>query len=421
MIALVDVNNFYVSCERVFQPALRTRPVVVLSNNDGCVIARSNEAKALGITMGKPFFQIEYLIEKERLAVFSSNYTLYGDLSSRVMEILQMFTPETEIYSIDEAFLDLRIEAGEEFVFPTIADKAQFIKQKIYQWTGLPVSIGIAANKTLAKIANRFAKKNELGVFELIEENSINEVLAGLPVAEVWGIGERSSLKLRALGIENALQLKLMDRRHARKLLGVTGARIVEELGGANCLPLELVPPPKKNLCCSRSFGVTIESFDELKDALEMYLTNAGTKLRKGKLTARAVTVFLATNRFAKTDQYSSSVTIELAQATGSTRELREWTTQALTKIFKKGYKYKKVGVILQGLAPETAETNRLYDAQTYEKDRRLMTAMDALNAKFGREAIRFGIAPKTRNWQMKAEMKSNRYTTCLDEVLKIF
>jgi DNA polymerase V len=420
MIALVDVNNFYVSCERVFAPALRRHPVVVLSNNDGCVIARSNEAKALGITMGKPFFQIEYLIEKENLAVFSSNYTLYGDLSSRVMEALQMFAPETEIYSIDEAFLNLQIEGAEKLAFQTIAEKAYFIKQKIYQWTGLPVSIGIASNKTLAKIANRVAKRNGLGVFDMTDEYLINEVLREMPVAEVWGIGERSSLKLCALGIENVLQLKNLDRRHARKLLNVTGTRIIEELGGVNCLPLELVPPPKKNICCSRSFGTTVESFDELKEALESYLTTAGVKMRKGKLTARAVTVFLATNRFAKTEQYSNSVTIELAHATNSTRELREWTCKCLTKIFKKGYKYKKVGVILQGLQPEVAETVRLYHEKNYEKDKRLMAAMDALTTKFGREAIRFGVASQEQNWQMKAEMKSNRYTTCIEEVLQI-
>jgi DNA polymerase V len=420
MIALVDVNNFYVSCERVFKPELRLRPVVVLSNNDGCVIARSNEAKALGITMGKPYFQIEYLIEKENFVIFSSNYTLYGDMSARVMEALQMFAPEAEVYSIDEAFLDLQLEGSEKLKFQTIAGKAQFIKQKIYQWTGLPVSIGIAPNKTLAKIANRVAKKNGLGVFELTDEHLINEVLREMPVADVWGIGYRSSLKLRALGIENAFQLKTTDRRHARKLLSVTGARIVEELGGANCLPLELAPPPKKNICCSRSFGGAVESFDELKEALESYLTTAGIKMRKGKLTAPAVTVFLSTNRFAKTEQYSNSLTIELANATNSTRELRDWTTKALKEIFRKGYKYKKVGVILQGLQPEGAETVRLYHEKDYEKDKRLMAAMDTITQKFGKESIRFGLPGKDKSWQMKAEMKSNRYTTCLDEVLQI-
>lgn len=418
MIALVDVNNFYVSCERVFAPELRRRPVVVLSNNDGCVIARSNEAKALGITMGKPYFQIEYLVEKEKLVVFSSNYTLYGDMSARVMEALQMFSAETEIYSIDEAFLDLRLEGEEKLKFQTISDKAYFIKQKLYQWTGLPVSVGIAPNKTLAKIANRVAKQKRLGVFEISDEKLRDEVLREMPVADVWGIGYRSSLKLRALGIENAFQLKNLDRRHARKLLSVTGARIVEELSGTVCLPLELVPPPKKNICCSRSFGVLVESFDDLKEALECYLANAGLNMRKGNLTARAVTVFLSTNRFAKTEQYSNSITIELANATNSTRELRDWTQKGLKQIFKKGYKYKKVGIILQGLQPERAETVRLYGEETYEKDKRLMQAMDKITRKFGRETIRFGLPSKAKNWQMRSEMKSFCYTTKLKEIL---
>ncbi len=420
MIALVDVNNFYVSCERVFAPEIKTRPVVVLSNNDGCVIARSNEAKALGITMGKPFFQIEYLIEKENLKVFSSNYTLYGDMSARVMEALSYFSHEVEVYSIDEAFLAFNLEGAEKLEYQTLSDKAWKVKQKIYQWTGLPVSIGIAPNKTLAKIANRFAKQNRLGVFDLTDESLVDSVLKEMPVGDVWGIGYRSALKLRNLGIENAYQLKLLDRRHARKLLTVTGARIVEELSGATCLPLELIPPPKKNICCSRSFGVLVESFSNIKDALDSYLANAGLNMRKNDLTARAVTVFLSTNRFAKTGQYNNSITINLANATNSTRELREWTRKGLKKIFRKGYKYKKVGVILQGLEPETAETIRLFHEKNYQKDKNLMTAMDKIVQKFGRDSITIGIRKKEKSWLMKSERKSQRYTTCLKEILQI-
>jgi DNA polymerase V len=420
MIALVDVNNFYVSCERVFAPEIKGSPVVVLSNNDGCVIARSNEAKALGITMGKPFFQIEYLIEKEKLAVFSSNYTLYGDMSARVMEALGYFSREVEVYSIDEAFLSLDLEGAEKLEYRTLAEKAQNIKQKIYQWTGLPVSIGIAPNKTLAKIANRFAKQNRLDVFEMTDESLIDAVLKEMPVGDVWGIGYRSALKLRNLGIDNAYKLKLLDRRHARKLLTVTGARIVEELSGAACLPLELIPPPKKNICCSRSFGVLVESFSDIKDALDSYLTNAGLNMRKNNLTARAVTVFLSTNRFAKTEQYNNSTTINLANATNSTRELREWTRRGLRQIFKKGYKYKKVGVILQGLEPEKAETIRLFEEKKYQKDKHLMTAMDKIIQRFGRDSITIGIRQKEKAWQMRSERKSNRYTTCLKEILQI-
>lgn len=422
MFALVDVNNFYVSCERVFAPELKKRPTVVLSNNDGCVIARSNEAKALGITMGKPYFQIEHLIKKHDLAVFSSNYTLYGDMSLRVMDALSHFSPKVEVYSVDEAFLELKL-TPEEIVNPkfrTLSDKGNEIRQKIYQWTGLPVSIGIAPNKTLAKIANRTAKKKNLGVFELADEKIIEEVLKETPVKNIWGIGYHSALKLKKLKVENAFDLRNLDRRIARGLLTVTGARIVEELKGEICLPLEIVPPPKKNICCSRGFGILVESFDELKDALETYLDNASLKMRKQNLAAKAITVFLQTNRFAKTEQYSNSVTVRLANSTNSTREIRRWAFEGLRKIYKAGYKYKKVGVLLQGLEPERAETKRLYKNSEYEKDKRLMQALDKITTRWGREKIQIGKRKEEKNWKMKCERKSQRYTTNLNEILQI-
>ena len=413
-VALLDCNNFYVSCERVFAPELRARPVVVLSNNDGCVVARSEEAKNLGITMGVPFFQIEDLIERERVAVFSSNYTLYGDMSARVMEALSYFSPETEIYSIDEAFLNLE-DKREETI-----ETAQEIRAKIYKWTGLPVSIGIAPNKTLAKIANRIAKKTGHGVFSFNDEAIQTKILAHLPVSDVWGIGYKSAKKLEALGIKTALQLKELDHRHARKLLSVVGARIIEELNGRVCLPLELVPPPKKSITCSRSFGVLVASIEELKEALDSYLIKAGKKMRQQNLTARAVTVFLATNRFSKQMQYSNAKTVELANATNSTRELLHWTGRILTEMYKEGFLYKKVGVILQGLQPETAETVRLYNELQYEKEKRLWQAIDKLSRKFRSEIVSFGFPKTKKNWKMKAERKSNCYTTCLQEILQV-
>lgn len=414
MIALVDCNNFYVSCERVFAPKLEKRPVVVLSNNDGCVIARSEEAKALGIKMGTPYFKIDYLIEKEGLTVFSSNYTLYGDMSSRVMEALNLFSPETEIYSIDEAFLSLDSTNEDSSAF------GQKIRSSVLKWLGLPVSVGVAPNKTLAKIANRVAKKSNLGVFELTDEKLQNEILSEFPISDVWGIGDKSVRKLKALGIQNAFQLKNLDRRWARKLLTVVGGRIVEELNGKVCLPLELVPPPKKSITCSRSFGALVEDLEILKEALDSYLTQTGEKMRKHNLAANAVTVFLSTNRFAKTLQYNNSLTIELANPSNSTKELREWTRKALNEIYKKGYLYKKVGVILLGLQPESSETIRLYNEKSYEKDKRLMQALDKISNKFGRETVRFGMKRNTEQWQMKAEMKSKRFTTSLKEVLQI-
>ena len=414
MIALVDVNNFYVSCERVFNPQLRRRPVIVLSNNDGCVIARSDEAKAIGIKMGTPYFQIEHLIEEKEIGVFSSNYTLYGDMSSRVMEALHLFSPEVECYSIDEAFITLNTRNR------NLIAKGQRIRERIYQWTGLPVSVGIAPNKTLAKIANHLAKKSNLGVFTLIDENLINESLKTLSIIDIWGIGYNSAKKLNSLGIYNGFQLKNLDRRWARKLMSVVGAKIVEELNGKNCLPLELVPPLKKSITCSRSFGALVERFEHLNEALESYLVKVGEKMRKQNLSANAVTVFLSTNRFAKTDQYSNSLTIELANPTNSTRELREWTRKILTKIYKEGFLYKKVGVILSGLQPEPLETIRLYNEPSYAKDKRLMQALDKISQKFGRDKVRFGVQRNSQRWEMKAEMKSQKYTSCLKEVLTI-
>jgi DNA polymerase V len=414
MIALVDCNNFYVSCERVFAPKLRKRPVIVLSNNDGCVIARSEEAKAIGIKMGTPYFQIDDLAESEKIAVFSSNYTLYGDMSARVMELLAYFAPETEIYSIDEAFLNLEGDAEK------LMESGHEIKQKLRKWTGIPVSIGIAPNKTLAKIANRLAKKANLGVFEMADETVQCEVLDQTPISDVWGIGCNSAKKLNALGIKTALQLKEMDRRWARKLLSVVGARIVEELNGKVCLPLELAPPPKKSITCSRSFGMLTGDFKHLEEALDCYLIKTGEKMRRQKLTVRAVTVFLTTNRFSEQPQYSNSLTIELANATNSTRELRDWTRKALVQIYKKDFLYKKVGVILQGLQPERGETIRLYNQANYEKDKRLMQSLDEISRKFGRNAVTFGVRKSEKAWQMRAERKSNSYTTCLNEVLQI-
>ena len=416
MIAHIDVNNFYVSCERVFQPQLRETPAVVLSNNDGCVIARSNEAKAMGIKMGTPYFKIAYLAETKNLAVFSSNYALYGDMSSRVMEALEMFSPKTEVYSIDEAFAEL--DWGGDY--DALTRQACRMRESIRKWTGLPVSIGIAPNKTLAKIANRIAKKDNLGVFEMADESIQEEVLAAVPVADIWGVGRESTAKLKKLGITTALELKHFDRRHARKLLTVTGARTVEELRGKSCLPLELCPPAKKTICCSRSFGAVVGRIEVLQEAMEVFLTRAGEHLRRKNLTANAVTVFFSTNRFSKSPQYRNSVTIPLANPTNSTRELRDWTRQGLRQIFKDGYLYKNVGVILQGLHYESEETIRLYNEPDYVKDKRLMAAMDKISQKFGRDTIRFGVEKHREQWEMRRELMSPRYTTNPDEVLKI-
>ena len=416
MIAHVDINNCYVSCERVFEPKLENRPVVVLSNNDGCAIARSNEAKALGIKMGAPYFKIDYLIEEKNLAVLSSNYALYGDMSSRFYEALEMFSPRAEIYSIDEAFLEMEFDGD----YCALTEKAHRIRDSIKKWIGLPVSIGIAPNKTLAKLANRMAKKDGLGVFEMADEFIQEEVLDQTPVSEIWGVGPRTVLKLKKLGVMTALDLKRFDRRHARNLMTVTGARTVEELNGKSCLPLELCPEAKKSICCSRSFGAVVGRIEVLQEAMDVFLTRAGEHLRRKNLTANAVTIFFSTNRFSKSPQYRNSITIPLANPTNSTRELRDWTRRGLREIFKDGYLYKNVGVILQGLHYESEETIRLYNETDYVKDKRLMAAMDKISRKFGKDTIRFGVERNREQWEMKRELMSSRYTTRFDEVLKI-
>jgi len=300
--ALVDCNNFYVSCERIFNPKLVGRPVVVLSNNDGCVVARSNEAKALNIGMGVPAFEVADLIKKHSIEVFSSNYTLYADMSRRVMETLATFAPEIEIYSIDEAFLNL---AG--FKSP-LADYGRQIQRTVKQWTGMPVSIGIAGTKTLAKIANHLAKRSaELdGVLDLSASANIEKVLAEVPLEKVWGIGIRSAIKLKRAGLKTALDLSKADISWIRNRFGVVGVRTVYELRGSCCYPLEDNPPARQSIVVSRMFGVPVESIEQLKEAAATYAARAGEKLREHSLAVNLQTVFVTTSRFIKNKYFNS-------------------------------------------------------------------------------------------------------------------
>jgi DNA polymerase V len=414
-IALIDANNFYVSCERVFQPGLRNRPVVVLSNNDGCVIARSNEAKALGIKMGAPLFRTQHLVETYDVAVFSSNYALYGDMSQRVMDVLQEFTPEVEVYSIDEAFMGLEDKGGDGLLA-----RGTEIREKVRQWTGIPVSIGIGQTKTLAKIASRVAKKDEAaqGVFDLTPISEQTRVLEGTAVEDVWGVGPAYAKLLKAAGIHSARKLRDADRRWIRRRMTVVGARIVEELRGHSCLPLEQCPQQKKSLTCSRSFGVLVESLEELRQAVGVYLTRAAERLRRAKLAASVVTVFINTSRFDSEPHYGNSITYELASATDVTGELLEWALRGLGQIFRPGYKYKKAGVMLNRLVPADQLSTRLFGATSFERSRRVMRAVDQINARHGRDTVRYGVARPDGRWQTRFLRKSQNYTTCLKEVL---
>ena len=413
--ALIDANNFYVSCERVFDPRLLGRPVIVLSNNDGCVVARSQEAKALGIKMGVPVFQIKQLIDREGVLVYSSNYELYGDMSARVMAALREFTDDVEVYSIDEAFMDLRGCRSALHYRELGLD----IKAKVSKWTGVPVTVGIAATKTLAKVANHLAKTSEkaAGVLDLTDSPYLDLALARTPVEEVWGVGPAYAARLKARGIENAFQLRDADVRWARKSMTVVGARLVMELRGVSCIPLETAPPAKKSITTSRSFPVAVSKYEELKESVSFFVTRCAEKLRKARLSASVVTVFIQTSRFSAEARYANSVTLEMVYPTDSTQELLRHAVEALQRIYREGYEYRKAGVMLSGMVPAGQTTGRLFDDKTLERFRRVMPVVDMLNKKYGRDTVRLaGANPKGR-WRTKAAKRSPRYTTKLSEV----
>jgi DNA polymerase V len=417
IISLIDANNFYVSCERVFNASLSKRPVIVLSNNDGCVISRSNEAKKIGITMGVPFFQIEDIISQHNVAVFSSNYALYGDMSRRVMLALSEFSPEVEIYSIDEAFMNL---SGIRCESPT--ELGRKIQNTVYQWTGIPVSVGIAETKTLAKIANALAKRSEkaAGVLDLTDSPYLPHALAKTPVGEVWGIGRRYKKLLHDNGVRTALELKNLDDQWVRGHLTVVGLRLVHELRGIPCLALETQPPAKKTITVSRSFGQPVNSFSEIKEALNLYVRRAGERLRKHGLAAGVVTVFLHTNRFSKEPQHFGSTTTELAIPTDSTPELLYYALRGAEEAFQEGFQYKKAGVMLNELVPAGSPSRSFWNPDTRERVRELLHVVDKLNHKFGRDTVHFGKLATEGRWMTKAEKRSPRYTTRWEEVLVI-
>jgi DNA polymerase V len=327
LFALIDCNNFYVSCERLFQPMLHGKPVVVLSNNDGCVIARSDEAKALGIPMGLPAFKLTDLVQEHTIEVYSSNYTLYGDLSARVMTTLTQWTPEVEVYSIDEAFLQFAT-----LPLDALTAYGQTMRATIHQWTGIPVSIGIGPTKTLAKLANRLAKRSSeaQGVVALNSPFEIEATLAQTPIEDIWGIGPGYTRRLHAHEIRTALQLRNMTDRWVRQELGIVGLRLVWELRGILCLPLALCPPPKQSLMVSRSFGRPITTLTEMREAVATYMTRAAEKLRRSHMAAGVLTVFLMTSRFTEEPQYANSVTMPLPVATQDTAELIQYAFQGI-------------------------------------------------------------------------------------------
>ena len=412
--ALVDCNNFYASCERVFDPRLIGRPLAILSNNDGCVIARSEEVKQLGVPMGAPAHEHKATFEKNGVVVMSSNYALYGDMSARVMETLRPCVPTMEVYSIDEAFLALDGWQGVEF--------AREMRARVRRWTGIPVSIGIGPTKTLAKIANRLAKKTpELGgVLDLEAVRDIDELLARVPSGDIWGIGKRLAIRLAAGGIRTACELKHAEAAWVRKTLGVVGERILRELQGVSCLALEEVPAPKKGIASAKSFGRPVESLRELEEALATYTARAAEKLRSGRLLARQVHVFVATNPFsANQPQYSAGAQTTLVRPSNHTPDLIEAALELLREIYRPGHQYKKTGIFVTDLIAEADLQPDLFDAapETAGRVRELDQIVDGLNRKLGRNAIRYGSMGVKSRWAMRQERRSRKFTTRWDEL----
>jgi DNA polymerase V len=408
--ALADCNNFYVSCERVFRPSLEGRPVVVLSNNDGCIIARSDEAKALGFAMGDPYHLNRDKLTRHGVAVFSSNYALYGDMSRRVMDTLGTFTPEIELYSIDEAFLNL---AG--FERRGLADYARLIRATVRRDTGIPVSIGIGPTKTLAKVANHLAKAQpETGGVCDLAEMDVDHALASIEVGEVWGVGRRWAKWLEEQGIATALDLKRADPKAIRSKMTVVGERLVYELNGRPCLPLELVTPPRQGLTVSRSFGQTLTALRPITDALVSFVGRAAEKLRRQQFMAGQVMVFVTTNRFSATQPfYANSATVKLPYPTDFTPTLVEVAAQLLETLYRPGFHYQKCGVMLLDLSPTSHGQTDLFDPRDRAREARLVRALDVLNTDHGARTVRVGnVSGKRPAWAMRQAFRSPRYTT---------
>ena len=418
--ALVDVNNFYVSCERVFKPGLEGIPMVVLSNNDGCAVARSNEVKALGVKMGTPWFKMKDLARRHEILAYSSNYALYGDMSNRVATILSSFSPDMEIYSIDESFL--RIETVAQ-LYGGVISMGQQMRNRIKQWTGLPVCVGVGPTKTLAKFANHLAKKNAIfdGVCDLHSLTRPERLawMSSVDVGEVWGVGRQIARGLSALGIDTVLDLRNASPKRMRSYFGVVMERTCSELRGISCLDLEAVAQSKKQIMSSRSFGVPVESREELQESVASYLASAAEKLRQQKSVAGAVQIFILTNRFKDNEpQHNAGITVPLADATDDTLVLTAAALRGLRAIYRPGFRYKKTGVVLSLLSAKAARQATLLDDPTaLVRSERLMATMDAVNREFGREMLRSGSSGFKKRWAMRAENRSPRYTTRWEEL----
>ena len=418
MFALVDCNNFYASCERVFNPKLDKKPIVILSNNDGCVISRSNEAKALGIPMGAPAFKYDPLFKRNKVHVFSSNFPLYGDMSSRVMNILSSYTPNIEIYSIDEAFLELK-----GFENYNLEEYGKEIRKKILKWTGIPVSIGFAATKALAKVANRISKKFDKktkGVYVISSEEKRKKALKWLKIEDVWGIGYKHSERLKNHNINKAYDFIKLPDNWVRKQMSVVGLRLKKELEGESVLSLEEKRSPKKAIATTRSFEKNLTCFEDLKERISTFSICCSEKLRFQKSNCNSIYVFVKSNRHQKKKlQYRNGIVMTLPYGSNSSITISKYAVEGLKKIYKRGIEYKKAGVIVLGLVPNSRVQLNIFEKEN-PKHQILMKTLDFITKKEGPNKIKLASQDLKRVWKMKQTKLSSRYTTELNEIISL-
>jgi DNA polymerase V len=417
LFALIDCNNFYASCERVFRPELNGKPIVVLSNNDGCVIARSNEAKAVGVPMGAVAYQFQKLFNEKNVHVFSSNYALYGDMSSRVMQLLSIYSPDMEIYSIDEAFL--KFKGYELFNLSSIGKDMRY---KVTKGTGIPISVGFAPTKALAKVANKVAKKFPMqteSVHVIDTEEKRIKALKWLPIEDVWGIGRQHAKRLQNLGVKTAYDFTQVPETWVKKNMAIVGLRLQKELNGISVLELDDIKP-KKNIATTRSFEKNYSKIEDLIERVSTFAVTCAEKLRRQKSCCNSIMVFIHTNGHrSDLPQYSKNIVMQLPFASNSSIDLSEYAVKGLQLIFKEGYQYKKAGVIVMDFTPEVNYQASLFDEKNPKHDK-LMATMDKINKSIGRQKIKLASQDLDRTWKMRQEKLSKRYTTRLDEIITI-
>ena len=416
MFALIDCNNFYASCERVFQPHLNGKPVVILSNNDGCVIARSNEAKSLGIPMGAPAFKYKEIFQKNKVQIFSSNFTLYGDISNRVMSIISRYVPDVEIYSIDEAFIKF-----DGFSEDEANEKCSDIIKTIFKWTGIPVSIGLAPTKSLAKVANRIAKKYSTrtnGFYSINNNEKRIKALKNISAGDIWGIGFQNEKKLLKVNVKSGMDFVNLPDQWVKKNMSIIGLKLKKELEGIPTLNIEEGKIDKKSIATTRSFESEISSLTDLIERITTFSVVASKKLRRQNSECNMISVFIRSNPFKQTDdKYHFSLTGSLPFSTNSSIEISKFAVKLLTKIYSKNKSYKKAGIILMGLSPQSSHQFSLFD-QNIDKQKKLMRSIDNIDNKYGLYKVRLASQDQKRIWKMKRQKLSRNYTTEIDEVL---